>query len=120
LDILLFAGFYSLIQIYQMEEDQRRGDRTLALLLGKLNVLRFAILVVGIAFAFILGEVIARYQQLCSLAVLVALMLWTVVLLSWHSRHREVDVVYEQRKFYYALWVWVVTDLGIVLAMVPA
>jgi hypothetical protein len=30
----LFAGLYPLTQLYQMEEDRRRGDRTLALLLG--------------------------------------------------------------------------------------
>ena len=30
----LFAGLYPLTQLYQMEEDRRRGDRTLALMLG--------------------------------------------------------------------------------------
>ncbi|MGH7673687.1 MAG: UbiA family prenyltransferase, partial [Gemmatimonadales bacterium] len=30
----LFAGLYPLTQLYQLDEDRRRGDRTLALLLG--------------------------------------------------------------------------------------
>ena len=35
-----FIGFYPTTQIYQMEEDQQRGDLTIALALGKKNALR--------------------------------------------------------------------------------
>lgn len=115
----LFAGFYPLTQIYQMVEDAQRGDKTLALLLGKRNALRFAIAAVGVAFVFMLGEVIARYQQPRSLGLLLALLLWMMVLLPWYMRHQEVDAAYEQRGFYHALWAWAVTDLGIVIAMAP-
>ena len=115
----LFAGFYPLTQIYQMAEDSERGDVTLALLLDKRNALRFAIAAVGIAFAFMLGEVWRRYRQLRAVGILLALALWSAVLLPWYRRHDQVDETYEQRGFYRALWVWAVTDLGIVLAMAP-
>ncbi len=115
----LFAGFYPLTQIYQMAEDLRRGDVTLALLLKKRNVLLFAMAAVTIAFAFMLGEVWMRYRQLRSTGILVALTLWGVVLLPWYRRRDEVDEAYEQRGFYHALWVWAVTDLSIVLALAP-
>lgn len=116
----LFAGFYPLTQIYQMAEDEKRGDKTLALLLGRRNALRFAISSIVIAFGFMLGEALVRYQELRSLGILVALVLWIVVLLPWYRRYREVNMAYEQRGFYLALWVWAITDLGIVLAMAPA
>src|SRR5439155_1545798 len=46
----LFAGLYPLTQLYQMEEDRRRGDRTLALLLGLRASLGVAIAVAVVAF----------------------------------------------------------------------
>jgi 4-hydroxybenzoate polyprenyltransferase len=115
----LFAGFYPLTQIYQMAEDRRRGDVTLALRLGKQNTLRFAMLSVGIAFAFTLGEVWVRFRQVRSMGTIIALVLWTGVLVPWAVRHNRVDVAYEQRGFYHALWVWAITDVSVVLAMAP-
>src|SRR3989475_11847202 len=47
----LFAGLYPLTQLYQMEEDRRRGDRTLALLLGLRASLGVAIACTALAFA---------------------------------------------------------------------
>jgi len=47
----LFAGLYPLTQLYQMEEDRRRGDRTLALLLGMRASLGVAIGCTALAFA---------------------------------------------------------------------
>ncbi|MEO8295653.1 MAG: UbiA family prenyltransferase, partial [Gemmatimonadota bacterium] len=47
----LFAGLYPLTQLYQFEEDQRRGDRTLALMLGMRRSLDIAVLATLVAFA---------------------------------------------------------------------
>jgi len=47
----LFAGLYPLTQLYQMEEDRRRGDRTLALMLGMRASLAVAIACTVLAFA---------------------------------------------------------------------
>src|SRR5207237_1586597 len=40
----LFAGLYPLTQLYQFDEDRRRGDRTLALILGMRASLWVAVL----------------------------------------------------------------------------
>ena len=48
-----FVGFYPTTQIYQMEEDQQRGDLTVALALGKKNALRVCVLGIAIGFIFL-------------------------------------------------------------------
>ena len=47
----LFAALYPLTQLYQLEEDARRGDRTLALMLGAKRSLDVALIGVAVAFA---------------------------------------------------------------------
>jgi 4-hydroxybenzoate polyprenyltransferase len=46
----LFASLYPLTQLYQLEEDSRRGDRTLAVVLGVKRSLDLAIGAAGLAF----------------------------------------------------------------------
>src|SRR2546430_569802 len=61
----LFAGLYPLTQLYQMEEDRRRGDRTLALLLGLRASLGVAIACTALAFALFgwAAVVLARSEE---------------------------------------------------------
>ena len=47
----LFAALYPLTQLYQLEEDTRRGDRTLACVLGVRRSLDAAIATAALAFA---------------------------------------------------------------------
>jgi len=115
----LFAGFYPLTQIYQMEEDHRRGDTTLALRLNKRNALRFASGAVAIAFVFFVGETAVRYFDIRSLGILISLVLWAIFLIHWNTNYAVVDNGYEKKGFYRALWIWAVTDISIVLAMAP-
>jgi len=115
----LFAGFYPLTQLYQMAEDMRRGDVTLAILLNRSGALRFAMLVVVVGFSLILIEAGIRFRELRSLGILLSLALWAILLASWYIRRNNVDMAFEQRGFYRALWVWAITDLSVVLAMAP-
>lgn len=115
----LFAAFYPLTQIYQMEEDDKRGDKTLALLLKKPAVFHFAGLAVLIAFMFFISEAAARYFELRSLGILISLILWASLLIPWMRNHASVDTAYEKQGFYRALWIWAITDISIVLAMAP-
>ncbi|MBN1265170.1 MAG: UbiA prenyltransferase family protein [Anaerolineales bacterium] len=117
--MFLFAGFYPLTQIYQMEEDRRRGDNTLAVRLDKRNALRFAAAAVIIAFVFFVGEVTARYFELRALGILISLLLWGVFLIHWNTHYASVDNAYEKKGFYKALWIWAVTDISVVVAMAP-
>ncbi len=115
----LFAGFYPLTQIYQMGEDTQRGDQTLATVLGKRNALTFAIAAIGLGFVFLFREVIQHYWHSRSAAILIALVLWALVLLPWMLRWRHVSLRDEQAGMYRALWAWAVTDLGVIIAMLP-
>ena len=114
-----FVGFYPLTQIYQMAEDTRRGDYTLALALGKQNALRLGILGVGVGFAFLTLEVALRYWAGRSVALALALLAWAAVLIPWYLRQQQVDIAYEQRSFYRALYAWALTDIAVLVAMMP-
>jgi 4-hydroxybenzoate polyprenyltransferase len=115
----LFIGFYPLTQIYQVAEDARRGDYTLALALGKRNALRVALAGVAVAFGFLASEVLQRYQVTRSIGLVAALLVWMVVLIPWYVHYRGVDVNYEKRGFYRALYAWALTDILVVVAMMP-
>lgn len=114
-----FVGFYPMTQIYQMAEDAERGDRTLALALGKRNALRLATLGVGMGFAFLALEVVQRYWIAQSVGLALAMLVWTTVLVPWRLRYQQVDVAYEKRGFYHALFAWALTDIAVVVAMLP-
>jgi 4-hydroxybenzoate polyprenyltransferase len=115
-----FVGFYPLTQVYQMAEDAARGDLTLALALGKRNALRLAIMAVGVGCTFLALEAIQRYQTAWSAGLMLAVLAWGVVLAHWYLHHRQVDVIYEKQGFYRALYAWALTDIAVVVAMMPA
>ncbi len=63
----LFAALYPLTQLYQLEEDTRRGDRTLACVLGVRRSLTAALAAAALAFALFAaaggaGRLAARRQ----------------------------------------------------------
>ena len=109
----LFAGLYPLTQLYQMEEDRRRGDRTLALLLGLRASLGIAIACTALAFALFGWAAAVLRVRAWSLGVPLAA--WLAVLVPWY-RHREVLIPADhQRGMYRALAAWAVTDLVVLL-----
>jgi len=114
-----FVGFYPLTQIYQMGEDVARGDYTLALALGKRNALRLGMLGVGMGFVFLALEVGLRHWTGRSAGLILAFVAWTAVLIPWYLHWQQVDVAYEQRGFYRALYAWALTDVAVVVAMMP-
>ena len=118
----LFAALYPLTQLYQFEEDQRRGDRTLALRLGMKRSLDLAIGMTLIAFGLIawagilaqLGgdpEGLLRWSGLA-----IAFFLWLAVLLPWRAGFSSWTPERHQRGMYRALAAWAITDLAVLLA----
>jgi lycopene elongase/hydratase (dihydrobisanhydrobacterioruberin-forming) len=118
----LFAALYPLTQLYQFEEDQRRGDRTLALRLGMRRSLNLAIGMTLVAFGMIgwagflagwsfLGEDGLRWGSL-----LLALLVWLLVLLPWRAGFAGWTPDRHQRGMYHALGAWALTDLVVLLA----
>jgi len=113
----LFAGFYPLTQIYQFEEDERRGDRTLALILGLRLSLLVAIAMTLLSFLLFAIAALRGYAAWWKWAGLaVALAGWLAVLLPWYRRRDAMTPAEHQRGFYAALTAWAVTDVAVLLA----
>ena len=88
----LFAALYPLTQLYQLDEDRARGDRTLALALGVRASLALSIAAMMIAFAcFAIAARLSanRASDVRALIALgVAAATWLAVLLPWLARAR--------------------------------
>jgi lycopene elongase/hydratase (dihydrobisanhydrobacterioruberin-forming) len=116
----LFAALYPLTQIYQLEEDARRGDRTLALRLGVQRSLLVAIGAALLAFVFFGAAALKsgwgpgdRWRWL---PVLLSGAAWLLLLITWFRRHGGMSPREHQHGMYRALLVWALTDLAVVLA----
>jgi len=113
----LFAALYPLTQLYQFEEDTRRGDRTLAIMLGIRRSLQIALWTTLLAFicfasAGLLGRL--AWWQWGLLAI--ALAGWLMVLWPWYRRHVAMTPAEHQRGMYAALAAWAVTDIAVIAA----
>src|SRR6185436_10556692 len=84
----LFAGLYPLTQLYQFDEDRRRGDRTLALILGMRASLVVAIVCTVGAFALFGWAAAVLHPGVWGAALVLAFAVWLVVLLPWYRDHR--------------------------------
>jgi 4-hydroxybenzoate polyprenyltransferase len=109
----LFAGLYPLTQLYQFEEDRRRGDRTLALILGMTLSLWVAMIATLLAFVLLGWAAASGGARTKALALLVPLALWLAVLLPWLVGHASWSSQQHQRGMYRALAAWAVTDLTV-------
>jgi len=118
----LFAALYPLTQLYQFEEDQRRGDRTLALILG----LRWSLIVALAAtlLAFILfavagaaaGWLLRPDGWLRWTGLGLALLAWLAVLVPWLLRYQACSPADHQAGMYAALRAWASTDVVVIFA----
>ena len=117
----LFAALYPLTQLYQVEEDVRRGDRTLAAALGVRRSLSAAIGAGACAFAlFAAAGLRAGWRVDPSglwrwAALALAMGAWAGVLLPWRNRWSRLGPADHERGMYHALGAWAVTDLVVVL-----
>ncbi len=117
----LFAALYPLTQIYQLEEDTRRGDRTLATVLGVSGSLHAATAALVVAFALFAGAGVAAGWGLGPRAwhwpvLVLALTSWLAVLLPWRRDAGRLDAPGHQRGMYRALGAWAVTDFAVLVA----
>ncbi len=109
----LFAALYPLTQLYQLEEDSRRGDRTFALVLGTRRSLDIAIGGVLLAFGLFLTAAEKTRWNLVLLGG--ALVTWLVVVIPWRRSWSGMTPKRHQRGMYLALGAWAVTDLAVLL-----
>jgi lycopene elongase/hydratase (dihydrobisanhydrobacterioruberin-forming) len=118
----LFAALYPLTQLYQLEEDSRRGDRTLAVVLGLRRSLDLAIGAAGLAFLLFAaagwkaGWLLGPAGTWRALGLALAAVAWAAVLFPWRARSAKLRPDEHQRRMYLALGAWAMTDLVVVLA----
>jgi 4-hydroxybenzoate polyprenyltransferase len=117
----LFAALYPLTQLYQVDEDRRRGDRTFALSLGERRSLVVALVATLAAFALLAwaGARSAwpatgwRWPLLAA-----SLACWLAVLVPWLRTADSRSPAQHQRGMYQALAAWAVTDVAVLMAWV--
>ena len=118
----LFAALYPLTQLYQVEEDTRRGDRTFACVLGVPRSLSVAIAAAAVAFTlFAAGAVRAGWRLAGGdpwrwAGLVLAFGAWVAVLVPWRRHWARLAPADHQRGMYRALGAWAVTDVVVVLA----
>jgi 4-hydroxybenzoate polyprenyltransferase len=113
----LFGGLYPLTQLYQFDEDARRGDRTFALLLGKRRSLSVSIACMTAAFALFIAAARAAGWTGAEpgrwVALAVAWLTWLAVLVPWYRGAEDWSPEGHQRGMYLALGAWAVTDVAV-------
>lgn len=116
----LFAALYPLTQLYQLDEDRARGDRTLAIVVG----IRASLLLAA-GFALVAFACFARAATLAHAApagwglLAAACVAWLAVLAGWIVGARRMTPADHQRGMYLALGAWAVTDVAVILALAP-
>jgi 4-hydroxybenzoate polyprenyltransferase len=113
----LFAALYPLTQLYQLDEDRARGDRTLATVIGARHSLALSLVCAGIAFLLLI-DASARSDVRPSGTLLlgIAALAWLLVLWPWLRRVESLAPPGHQRRMYAALAAWAVTDVAVLLA----
>ncbi|MES2123763.1 MAG: UbiA family prenyltransferase [Gemmatimonadota bacterium] len=119
----LFGALYPLTQLYQMDEDRARGDRTLVLRLGTRRSLALALVATGLSFGLLFGAAWRSgwrgghdWPRWSALGA--AMVAWLVVLGPWYRDGRRWSSAEHERGMYHALAAWILTDVAVVLGWV--
>jgi 4-hydroxybenzoate polyprenyltransferase len=114
---LLFAALYPLTQIYQVEEDSRRGDSTLVIRIGVGRSLTYALIAaVGAHLWFVKACLLAKVS---ALPLLISLAAWIGLLLPWRLTWEKWDPAKAEGGMYRGLWAWAITDISILILLWP-
>ena len=117
----LFGALYHLTQIYQIEEDRARGDRTMVIKLGETLSLGLALAMTVAAhacFAWALWAFpVSRIQLL--LGLVPSLGIWGLVLIPWLLNWRSWSAQRHEAGMYRALVAWAVTDVSLLYLLWP-
>jgi 4-hydroxybenzoate polyprenyltransferase len=93
--MLTTLGLYPLTQVYQIEEDRRRGDRTLAVVLGPVRALLFGfscLMLAGCGMILLMARTSTGLDTIL-ISAAYALILWQVARFAQQYRRRDHTVV---------------------------
>ena len=113
---LLFGSFYPLTQLYQLDDDRRRGDRTLAGVLGRRGSLGLALVLAVLAAGALALACRARGGGWWWLLPAAALAAWLAHLANWLRRCRSYAAADHERGMYRALALWAGVDAALLVA----
>lgn len=113
---LLFGSFYPLTQIYQLDEDRTRGDRTLSTRLGADGALTLALGLGLGALAAMQAALVVGGRGWQRWLPALALFLWLVHLWRWRRQARGMNPRAHERGMYRALALWALIDIALVAA----
>ena len=101
----------------RFDEDEGRGYRTLARMLGVGSSLAVASVMALLAFlSFAHGLALAGPTPMARQALAFAGVVWGVVLVAWLVTHRRMTGAEHKRGMYRALAAWALTDVAVVVA----
>lgn len=113
---LLFGSFYPMTQLYQVEEDRQRGDRTLCTQMGgRPSLVLATILGILAAVAFAWG-LISRGWGWPLLLPAAALAAWLGFLVVWLAEQPQLKPAQLEKKMYRGLTLWALVDAALVAA----
>ena len=110
---LLFGSFYPLTQIYQIESDRERGDRTLVSALGVPRALNLSLGLGLLAVACLL--IACQSWQAPLLPLIVVLGYWLMLVGLWRVRAGRMSPAHHESWMYIALVVWALIDVVILV-----
>jgi 4-hydroxybenzoate polyprenyltransferase len=105
----LFGSLYPATQIYQVEEDTARGDRTLVISLGITRSLTAALLLQLAAHAMFIWAAIERNASV--FWIILSLTAWSAVITRWLTQWRDLTQNQHEKRMYRLLVCWAVTDI---------
>jgi 4-hydroxybenzoate polyprenyltransferase len=118
----LFGALYPLTQLYQIEEDAHRGDRTFAIALGAERSLSLSLGLTAAAFS-LMGWAAVRSVWWGghdagprALGLAMAFLAWLLVVVPWRLRVARLTPREQQHRMHHALAAWAVTDAAVLFA----
>jgi len=118
----LFGALYPLTQLYQLEADRARGDRTFAVALGIEKSLAIALFLASLAWSLFFRAADDSQWALDAGGLLrwgvllLAAAAWAAVLITWFRKCARMSPAEHQAGMHYALVAWAVTDLAVLIA----
>ncbi|HET8653983.1 MAG TPA: UbiA family prenyltransferase [Longimicrobiaceae bacterium] len=112
----LFGALYPLTQLYQIETDRARGDRTLAVAIGPRAALGVSIGAAALSFALFAAGLRLHGGPGWPILLLPAAA-WAWVLGRWYARCGDLSAGQHKKQMYSALQAWAVTDVAVVAAV---
>jgi 1,4-dihydroxy-2-naphthoate octaprenyltransferase len=127
----LFGALYPATQIYQVEEDKARGDRTLVIKLGITKSLVAAALMELAAHAMFVWAAIEKQPRvtlgssmILSIdrviqAILLSCVPWSIAMIQWTLRWRSMSQAQNEKMMYAFLMLWAITEIIILWLFWP-